>query len=435
MRRKHLLFFNYLTLSCLTTLSAHHALGVNDLPAANERQKETRIPQAPGNHLASATGGQATKPRLGLGKLAQRLQIFSVPVTAEIDPGKGEDNPSSFWDGKPLRPVVFAPQIDGGAKVGWTDTVGTVHITPLDRHMRRCGADMLLNGVVLRDLVAHTDGSAILTLQEGGMYLTRIRNQETIFRKRLISNASRDIHWGSLAWNGDNYGTYFAVHGGGHEGDSLRFVNSDGEIVEGGWNWGVSHSIDMRLVSSGDAFFPVALSDAYPGTGIYFNHRAKRISYTWGDFSGGTGGRLGGLVATDDRIFLAFASKEGGRKHWSVALGDFAKEHPHAQRVHKYLEDTDCDQLNVKMARYGKKQLLISWVEAVPGDRKFCLYNFQGERAGPAEVLSVTASPRGDFQTLPDGSVAWADCGEAGSQMLKIMRITPSRLQLATFNE
>ena len=29
------------------------------------------------------------------------------------------------------------------------------------------------------------------------------------------------------------------------------------EILEGGWNWGVSHSIDMRLVPSDDAsFFP-----------------------------------------------------------------------------------------------------------------------------------------------------------------------------------
>ena len=65
------------------------------------------------------------------------LQIFSIPVTAEIDPGEGDDNPSSFWDGKLLRPIVFAPQVDGGAKVGWTDTEGTVHITPLDRQMRR----------------------------------------------------------------------------------------------------------------------------------------------------------------------------------------------------------------------------------------------------------------------------------------------------------
>ena len=430
MKRKYLLF-----LSCLMTLSAHQAHGINDVPNANERPKETRTPQPPGDQLSPAAGAQATKSRLGRGKLAQRLQIFSVPVTAEIDPGEGQDNPSSFWDGKPLRPVVFAPQIDGGAKVGWTDTEGTVHITPLDRHMRRCGTDMLLEGVVLRDLVAHTDGSAILTLQEGGMHLTRIRNQETIFQKRLISNSSRDIHWGSLAWNGHTYGAYFALHGGGHEGDGLRFVSPDGEILEGGWNWGVSHSIDMRLVPSGDAFFPVALSDAYPGTGIYFNHTAKRISYTWGDFSGGTGGRLGGLVAAGDRMFLAFASKEGGRKHWSVALADFAKEHPHTQRVHKYLEDADSDQVNVKMARYGKDQLLVSWVEAAPGDRKFCLYNFQGERVGPAEVLSVTASPRGDFQTLPDGSVAWADCGEAGSQTLKIMRITPSHLQLAAFQQ
>ena len=110
MKRKYLLF-----LSCLMTLSAHQALGINDVPNANERPKETRIPQPPGDQLPPAVGAQATKSRLGRGKLAQRLQIFSVSVKAEIDAGEGEDNPSSFWDGKPLRPVVFAPQVDGGA--------------------------------------------------------------------------------------------------------------------------------------------------------------------------------------------------------------------------------------------------------------------------------------------------------------------------------
>jgi hypothetical protein len=267
------------------------------------------------------------------------------------------------------------------------------------------------------------------------MHLTRIRNQETIFKKRLISNSSREIHWGSLAWNGHTYGAYFALHGGGHEGDSLRFVDSNGEILKGGWNWGVSHSIDMRLVPSDDAFFPIALSDAYPGTGFYFNHTAKRISYTWGNFSGGTGGRIGGVVAVGDRLFMAFSSKEGDRKHWSVALADFAKEPPHKQQVHQYLEDAESDQTNVKIARYGKDRLLISWVDSATEQRKFAIYNQQGQREGPAEILPVTASPRSDFKTLSGGSVAWAHVDSDNHRTLKIMRFIPQHMRLASFAE
>ena len=111
-------------------------------------------------------------------------------------------------------------------------------------------------------------------------------------------------------------------------------------------------------------------------------------------------------------MFMAFASKEGGRKHWSVALADFTKEAPHTQRVHQYLEDADSDQINVKIARYGKDRLLISWVESATGQRKFAVYNQQGKREGLAENLPVSAAPRSDFKTLSGGSVAWAHCGE-----------------------
>ena len=430
MKRKFLLF-----LSCLTILPASHALANQDAPDSANGVVETRIPQPPTETHKSAIVVFSSKQLSKRGQLAKRLQTFSVDVTADIDRGVGRDNPSSFWDGKELRPVIYAPQPNGGAKIGWTDMEGTVHITPLDRRMRRCGVDMLLEGVLLRDLVAHNNGSAILTLQEGGMHLTRICNQETTFKKRLISNSSREIHWGSLAWNGRAYGAYFALHGGGHEGDSLRFVDSDGEILKGGWNWGVSHSIDMRLVPSDDAFFPIALSDAYPGTGFYFNHTAKRISYTWGNFSGGTGGRIGGVVAVGDRLFMAFTSKEGDRKHWSVALADFAKEPPHKQQVHQYLEDAESDQTNVKIARYGKDRLLISWVDSATAQRKFAIYNQQGQREGPAEILPVTASPRSDFKTLSGGSVAWAHGDADNHRTLKIMRFIPQHTRLASFAE
>ncbi len=402
--------------SCCFSSFAARAMAVNDVPTTSSPKPETKIPVSPIS--IDSRHGPAE-----IGPLQNRLKVFQVAVNATIDPGTGYDNPASFWDGKLLRPVILAPQPNGGAKIGWTDTEGTIHITPIDNQARRCGVDMLIEKGSLRDLVSHDDGSAVLVLQEGGMYLIRLKNQETLFQKRLADNWCRDIHWGNVAWNGHVYGTYFAVHRGGHEGDAVRFVSTDGEILEGGWAWGVSHSIDMRLSTAGEQFMPLALSDAYPGTGFYFNHTAKRVSYTWGDFSGGTGGRIGGLVALNDKMFMAFSSKQGGRKHWTAALADFSQIAPHRQTVHKYLQDADADQLNVKIARYGSDRILVSWLESESWERKFQLYNSEADPIGATEVLPVRASPRADFKQMPHGGITWAHGWCEGGKTLTIIRI------------
>ena len=217
--------------------------------------------------------------------LRARLEVGEVAVPMDIDLGRGEDNPSSFWNGRPLRPVIYATQPDGGAQVGWTDVKGTIHITPLDKEHRRRGDDILIHSGRLRDLVAHNDASALIVYQYSAMYLLRVEKGKVIFRTRMISNSCRDLHLGSLAWDGKKYGAYFGVHRRGHEGDALKYFDAQGKPLSGGWSWGCSHSIDMRLVTVGRQFMPLALSDAYPGTGIWFNHSKKRVAYCWGDRS------------------------------------------------------------------------------------------------------------------------------------------------------
>ncbi|MCA9247601.1 MAG: hypothetical protein KDA42_10810 [Planctomycetales bacterium] len=365
-----------------------------------------------------------TQRPVSSGPLTQSLTVVNVPVDAEVDLGAGYDNPSSFWNGQGLRPVILSPQPDGGAKIGWTDTDGKIHITPVDEQRKRCGVDMTIPRGLLRDLVAHDDGSAVLVLRDGGMFLYRLRGEETVFEERLASNWCREIHWGSLAWNGETYAAYFAVHRGGHEGDAFVYIDPNGDILPGGWSWGVSHSIDMRLALAGRRFMPLALSDAYPGTGLFFNHNRKRVSYVWGDFSGGTGGRIGGMVALRDRMFVAFSSKQGGRRNWGVALADFGQEEPHDQQVHKYLEDCDVDQVNVKIARYGDDQLLVSWLEDGRWNRKFQLYDANAQPVGSTEVLPVRASARSDLKTDGQGNVVWAHNWGDDHRVLQAVRIS-----------
>jgi len=361
--------------------------------------------------------------KLTKGPLAKRMTVTKVSVEAQINLGSGYDNPSSFWEGTPLRPVIFAPQPDGGAKIAWTDNKGAIHITPVNKKFQRCGDDRVIQSGLLRDVVAHDDGSALLVLQNGGMMLYRFRGKETVFGIRLVGNYSSAMHMGTVAFNGEKYATYFGVHDGGHEGDALRFVSPKGQILAGGWGWGVSHSIDMRVALAGKKFMPLALSDAYPGTGIWFNHSQKRVSYVWGDFSGSTGGRIGGITALGDRMYVAFSSKEGGRSHWSAALADFAQKSPHEQKIHKYVHDSKTDQVNVKIARYGNDRLMLSWLEKGTWEREFQLYDADGKPTGEMEILPVRASARADMVTLANGDVVWAHTWGKDKRVLKIVRI------------
>ena len=161
----------------------------------------------------------------------------------------------------------------------------------------------------------------------------------------------------------------------------------------------------------------------YPGTGFYFNHNKKRVSYTWGDSSGGTGGRIGGLVASGDKMYMAFSSKEGGRRHWSAALADFGQDAPHEQTVHKYLQDADVAQLNVKIANYGSDRILVCWLEQGNWQCKFQLYDQDVNRIGDTEVLPVLASGRADFRNAANGDVCWAHAWGEDKRTLKVMKI------------
>ena len=127
-------------------------------------------------------------------------------------------------------------------------------------------------------------------------------------------------------------------------------------------------------------------------------------------------------MALGDRMYMAYSSKDG-HKHWGTALADFSQHTPHEQSFNKYLMSNTTDHLNVKIARYGSDQLLISWLEKQDWKRRFQLYDGNGKPLGPAEVLPVRASPRADMKTLPSGDVVWAHAWGANKKILKIIQL------------
>ena len=348
--------------------------------------------------------------------LAERLSIHDVAVTETIATSSLADNPGSFGQGATLRPIVLGIQPDQAVKVGWVDTKGVTHITALDKNLKATGKEVTVPGM-LRDFVAHNEGSAVLT-QGGGMHLTRFDNElGQIFRVRLIGNPTNNMHMGSLAYDGVHYRSYFGITGtsgyqAGHQGEALVQTDTNGasSVLRG---WGCSHAIDARYITYDDKFFALCLSDAFPSMGLFFNHGFfKGIA---GDKSGGSSGRIAGMVGVDGNIAIAYTAYE--RAHLEIVdAGTRARIHswplPYAPGKDK----------NLKVARFGQKRVLVSWKRGE--EQVVKVYSLEGEGALEEESdnIGAWAHPRGDFKTFANGDVAWATQW-VDSKILRVMRL------------
>ncbi len=256
---------------------------------------------------------------------------------------------------------------------------------------------------------------------------------------------------GALAWNGHRYGAYFVVHGvsgpaQGHYGDKLVYVNDSGALQPGGWPWGCSHNEGIALapMASGP-FASLCFEDWRSGlfisTGIGAPDDAPVISRE-ACWAGYCGGQFGGLVRLPDgRFFVAFTTRgmrsmkpDGTGRGYIVTPRykshqlAFAVPDSGASAVARkkviFSLDTGVDHVNMHVARYGSKYLLVSYetVQArtcndlATGTKGTCLGRFTGthlqlmtltgQKAGPAVV--VPEKIVGQIGVLADGGPVWA---------------------------
>jgi hypothetical protein len=298
-----------------------------------------------------------------------------------------------------------------------------LHVTKLDSKDKRPsdGDDVTLGVRRLRDLTAHDGGFAVLYEKQSHFGLVALSAAgETVFDvPALIGNISRDhLHQGSVAWNGTGYAAYFGISGGGHEGDALRFLDQEGHMLSGGWNWGCSHSIDTRLIASDGEFHPMCLSDVYPRAGFNYYHTKAFIAGVRGSTSGYTGGRLGGFAATPAKLALAYNSDANG---WHAYLALFNKAAPYSVTTSVRLGLAGGQQKQVKVARYGQDQVLVSWLEATTGEQMFQIFSEAGVATAPAEALPASVYGRSDFVTHANGDVTWV--GVESETSLRVQRL------------
>jgi hypothetical protein len=409
-------------------------------PTAPPSDTPTATPTPTDTPTPTATPEPTETPRCV--ELAKRMLVSDVSVAPDavvVRQGRGFSGSN--------RPVILSPLPDGSAKVAWSDANGQIHITPLDLEDGRGGADLLAGKSEVRGFVAHDDGAALLRGEPDDMWLVRFdKAGKKIFEKQLVGTKAQNVigskwiddwgHEGRLVWSGSQYGAYFGhtqlfgANDDKHQGDLFWLFDEQGDKMSGGWDWGCSHSLDLRLAHNGERFGPVCLSDAFPKPpGIYFSARQQVRHEPSGDGRGGSDARLGGLVPVSDGFVLTFISRED-RASADVGLVHISSEGEEGPVV--WLTDTpEVDESSAHLARYGRG-FLAGWVSS--DSRSTLAVLDAGYRIveGPVSIQAAFGE-RDDWMNFANGDAGWAYAWDDMSK-LKIVRVAycePDRLNMS----
>ena len=378
---------------------------------------------------AAAPGPDAASP---CPPLAGRLTVAALelaPTAVSVGSGYG-------WAANDM--VIAQPLSNGRLRVAWSDGAA-IHLTPLDAGLARAGADLTVAGQKLRGFVAHEDGRAAVVLVRAdavllvGFDAAGAKQFETVVvgpGDPTLAGSKWVDSWGDqarLVWDGARYALYlghtqFWGPQGKHQGDLLRLYGADGTLASGMWEWGCSHSLDLRLVADGATLYPVCLSDCYPEKAILLNHYTKLRDEPTGACNGYSNATLGGLAADPGKgAALTFVSDEGRQGH---DVGFVAFDASGTKKASRWLTDTPgVEESSAHLARYGG-DFLAAWSVAGQGALQLAVVKADGTLAdGPVGVTAAIA-PKDDFQTAPGGDVTWA-WGE-GTQ-LRIARVRSCR--------
>lgn len=358
------------------------------------------------------------------GGLERRLQNLEL----DMDGGRPRQ-PDRRGGVHPRQPIYLSPVDRDHSWMAWAGTDDKVHITPLIG-LERAGPDVTLAGDAPMGLAAREDGGfGVLVMLDAKVILAGYdAGGEHRFDKVLVGDNNHSKagdkwvdswgHEGRLAWGDNSYSAYFGHTqefgaNGKHQGDLIWMFDRQGNQLTGRgsaskpeWDWGCSHSLDLRLVYSpeAEAFGPVCLSDCYPSKSMLFRHQAGVIqAEPSGDCSGGSEGQLGGLVARDNGFAFSFASKNG-RRSYDIGLVSITVDAAISKPI--WLTDsTNVQEEAPHMADYGDDYLL-GWRE---GSRlRLAVYSRDGDLVeGPASTTAAI-DDRDDFQLTPGGDVVWA---------------------------
>jgi hypothetical protein len=228
-------------------------------------------------------------------------------------------------------PLYGVPMEDDGTAFAWASG-GKVYVAWASAAGASAGAPFEVSGKSVHGLARGPSGLAVLVSRATDeLWFVRFNAAGEVGAETKLTgtcdHAVVGCEWysytaqfhaegGRLFWNGTHYGAYFPIYRRwpdniAHTGDTLRLLDDSGAAKTGGWSWGCSHSLDVRLAQSGTTLAPVCLSDCYKSKGISFKNDKVLFSEPSGNCAGTSGATLGGLVALVGNFYMSYASSEG----------------------------------------------------------------------------------------------------------------------------
>ena len=369
-------------------------------------------------------------------------RIYSATVTLPKNIAFTTDNnPSdiSHYDSALLRAITIAPKNDGNIFLTWSDTEGSAHLSKVNPGNGVLISDQNLGGIVIRDMIAVEDGVAILYFAGSSFGVRRIDAAgKTIFDShgQMVGTFSQMWHLGALSLQGDRIAVYFGVSGNqgwntGHEGDAFKIISSkDGRVIDGGWDWGCSHSIDTRITWGQTKPVRLCLSDVYPNPGFNID-AGYSILPTWGTHDGRSGGRIGGFINMGDSVYFAFNRSAGYGYAESTEVMQLKNIAPFTKVEHFGLGTAEKKSMKLaKLARLGTNELLTGWV--YQDEKATVIQQLRSDlrvKSTPTRIEGSLLLPHSDFQTTASGDVVWVakDAKSGASNKLLLQQVQACR--------
>jgi hypothetical protein len=410
----------------------------------------------------SATGAWGTA-QAACDSLDQRVRITTVSVGGSVSPSDE------------YTPVVIAARGDGTSLLAWTDRAASrielAKLTPADKLKRQLPA---LAGLEVHAALPQADGTALAIMSNdpdiyspkycwradtpdkavcGKMDLVRVdtggalRSRTTLTEKGNVdSDGAQFIWWyghtARLATDGSRIGAYFrsamsTPRPGApgevdiHAGDTLKFVDAGtGALVNGGWDWGCSHSWSVRLAHSGSRWGAACHGDAFPNA-----MQVSRLSsptaapdpLQWLAGTDPARRALGGLVpAGSDGFWIDYL--QPASNGLELKLAKVPATGTALKRVKTIATGAALDAsypFRPYMAAYGKGKLLLGWKAS--GQLKLAVAD-----AGTGDLIEGPVSTTlkidnfQDMVTAPNGDVLWAYSG--GGSSIQVNRVAACSL-------
>jgi hypothetical protein len=326
--------------------------------------------------------------------------------------------------------AIAYPLAAGGIVAAWSNT-GTIAIQPFDGSGMSTGSPVLVAGDGVWGLAASSDAYAVL-VSRGDILALSVTSfgGMRLGEHTIMGGVPHDVtgnEWfgpiiraARLDWNGTEWVTYTTVQrlwpdGIAHYGDALRTFHRDASPSNVYWDWGCSHSIEVRLTHNAQSLGPVCSSDCYPEKGVFFMHTFTVFLDSSGNCAGSVSQKLGGVVAFSDGFFASFISGQG-RASQDVGLAKVGNDLSVAPV--QWLTNTPADEDALHLARYGSG-MIAAWVAG--GSGFMVELDATGAPKGASQPgPQAQIQGAGDFFNFSDGDVGWLS--GAGLARLRVCR-------------